>query len=157
MGQIGGIELRAFLAQLFDRGWKNTSISIVHRILNALFYWSVREGLLTSNPLKGIPAPKTSKVFPFMLDDAQIAALLKASRHGARTGLRNHLMFLLFLDCGLRLSELIGLRLEDVSLAQRSLRVHGERLEAESGFYGVAGGQGDEPLSGAAGNQAREP
>lgn len=87
-------------------------------------------------PLDGIPALKTDKVFPFMLDDAQIAELLKASKHGAKTGLRNHLIFLLFLDCGLRLNELIGLRLDNVSLAQRSLKVHGKGSKERIVFIG---------------------
>ena len=47
---IHKVELRSFISSLFERGWKNTSISIVHRVLNALLNLAVREGMLSENP-----------------------------------------------------------------------------------------------------------
>jgi site-specific recombinase XerD len=126
LDNIGAMQMRQFLTQLMERGWKMTSISIAHRVLNAFFNWSVREQLIAVNPLINIPAPKTPKLFPFTLEDHQIAALLQACNTKNKYGCRNYAMLLLFIDCGLRLNELINIKLSDVSLTQRSLKVFGK-------------------------------
>lgn len=135
LSELDTATLRRFLSELVERQWKPTSVSIVHRVLNAFLNWCTREGLIAANPLDGIPAPKTPKVFPFVLDESQVRALLAACDKSTPHGVRNYAMLLLFLDCGLRLHELISLRLGDVSLAQRSLKIHGkgakDRLSSE--------------------------
>ncbi len=120
------LKLRGYFTSLLDRAYRPSSSGMHYRVLHAFFVWTVRERLVRSNPLEGVPAPKVPKLFPFSLDESQIAALLKASDKGTRHGYRNYVILLLFLDCGLRLNELIGLRMTDVSLAQRSLKVHGK-------------------------------
>ncbi len=124
--ELGPLELRQWLGDLLQEGWRPTSVSIVHRVLHAFFRWCVREGLVQGNPLEDVPAPKTAKVFPFTLDDSQIQALLKACDKRTPHGFRNYVILLLLLDCGLRLQELIDLRMGDVSLAQRALKVRGK-------------------------------
>ncbi len=137
LDQIDTAIFRRYLASLLDRGWKLTSVSIVHRVLNVFFRWLVRERLITSNPLDGIPAPKAPQLFPFTLDEAQVAALLKASGdRSTRQGVRDHAILLLFIDCGLRLNELISVKLTDVSLNQHSLKVHGKGSKDRIVFMG---------------------
>lgn len=126
LDQLDVVTLRRFLFDLLERGWKPTSVIIVHRVLNAFLNWAVHERLTRSNSLDGIPAPKAPKLFPFTLDDTQVAALLKACDRTTRHSCRNYAMLLRFLDCGLRFSEFVNLRLTDVSLTQRSLKVHGK-------------------------------
>lgn len=84
------------------------------------------------------PTPTLSQAVEwFSLDDSQVAALLKACDRSIREGVRNYAMLLLFLDCGLRLMELIGLRMTDVSLAQRSLKIHGKGAKDRIAFMGA--------------------
>ncbi len=118
--------LRRYFMYLIERSYKPASISIHYRVLHAFFVWCVRECLIAANPLDGIPKPKMPKIFPFMLDDHQVSALLKANDTSTRHGCRNQAMLLLFLDCGLHLNELINVHWNDVSLANRSLKVHGK-------------------------------
>jgi len=129
--KLDTLTLRRFLAELLERQWKPTSVSIVHRVLNAFLNWCKREGLITANPLAGIPAPKTPKVFPFVLEESQVRALLGACDKSTIQGIRNYAMLLLFVDCGL------SLRLGDVSLAQRSLKVHGKGARDRIVFMGA--------------------
>ncbi|MCI2429674.1 tyrosine-type recombinase/integrase [Candidatus Acetothermia bacterium] len=137
LSQLDTMTLRRFLSELIERNWKPTSVSIVHRVFNAFLNWCKRESLVTSNPLDGIPAPKTPKVFPFILDESQVRSLLAACNRSNLHEARNYAMLLLFIDCGLRLNELIGLRLGDVSLAQRSLKVHGKGARDRIVFMGA--------------------
>ncbi|MFQ5796602.1 MAG: tyrosine-type recombinase/integrase, partial [Candidatus Bipolaricaulia bacterium] len=80
LSEIKTFTIRAYLAHLQDRGLKNTSISIHHRVLQTLFNWLVREELMPKdkNPIWGIKPSRVPKSYPFILSDTQVAALLKA-------------------------------------------------------------------------------
>ena len=71
--------------------------------------------------------------------NAPVAQVLKLSQahKSTRHGFRNYLILLLLLDCGPRLNELIGLQLSDLSLAQRSLKVHGKGVKDRIVFMGA--------------------
>jgi len=73
-----------------------------------------------------IKPPKLPKQFPYVLNNSQVQALLKAAYHRNFEGIRNYAMILMFLDTGIRRSELINLNLRDIDLASRSLRVIGK-------------------------------
>jgi site-specific recombinase XerC len=75
--------------------------------------------------MDGISPPRQPKQYPFVLEEHLIRALLAACNRSNLHGARNYAMLLLFVDCGLRLNELLSLRLADLSLSQRSLKVHG--------------------------------
>jgi site-specific recombinase XerD len=108
-----------------------------YRVLHAFFNWLKREGLVIANPMDGINPPRQPKQYPFVLEEPQVRALLAACDKSTVQGVRNYAMLLLFVDCGLRLNELLSLRLGDVSLAQRSLKVHGKGARDRIVFMGA--------------------
>jgi len=102
-----------------------------YKALRWLFNWSIEEGFLKENPVKGIhfKAPPPSPIQPYDLEELKrfLAVCELDIKSGARfTGLRNKAMFLLFVDSGLRLSELVHLKLGDLNLEQRWVRVIGK-------------------------------
>ena len=97
------------------------------RVLKAFFNWLHREGLVTTDPTENIKNLRLPKSFPFVLSEDQVTALLRVPDQSTWRGFRDYAMLLCFIDVGLRLSELISLRLQDMSLAQRSLKVHGNK------------------------------
>ena len=102
-----------------------------HKAVRRLLNWSVEEGLLKENPAKEVhfKAPPLPLIQPYNLDELKrlLAVCELDIKTGARfTGLRNKGMMLLFVDSGLRLSELAQLRLSDLDLEQRSVRVVGK-------------------------------
>ncbi|MEM4168346.1 MAG: tyrosine-type recombinase/integrase [Candidatus Caldarchaeum sp.] len=129
--------IRQYLAHCQDRGFSQASLGMQYRVLHAFFNWLKREGLISSNPMDGINPPRQPKQYPFVLEESQVRALLAACDKSTPHGVRNYAMLLLFLDCGLRLNELISLRLSDVSLAQRSLKVHGKGARDRIVFMGA--------------------
>jgi site-specific recombinase XerD len=129
--------MRQYFASLQDRGFAQASLGMQYRVLHAFFNWLKREGLVTANPMDGINPPRQPKQYPFVLEESQVRALLAACDKSTVQGVRNYAMLLLFVDCGLRLNELIGLRLGDVSLAQRSLKVHGKGARDRIVFMGA--------------------
>jgi site-specific recombinase XerD len=129
--------IRQYLAHLQDRGFTPASLGMHYRVLHAFFNWLTRKGLVTANPMDGINPPRQPKQYSFVLEESQVRALLGACDKSTAAGIRNYAMLLLFVDCGLRLNELIGLRLSDVSLANRSLKVHGKGARDRIVFMGA--------------------
>jgi len=117
LSEIKAATIRAYLSHLLDRGLKKNSVGIRLRVLKAFFNWLYREGLVTTNPVENIKPIRTPKSFPFILGEDQVAALLRVPNQSTWHGFRDYTMLLCFVDVGLRLQELISLRLQDVSLA----------------------------------------
>ena len=143
--QLEAKHFRQFLSWVSSRSYEynpgNSSCRFVkskpstawpyYKAVRRLFNWSVAEGLLQENPAKEIrfKAPPPPPIQPYNLDELKrfLAVCELDIRTGARfTGLRNKAMILLFLDSGLRLSELAQLRLSDLDLEQRLVRVVGK-------------------------------
>ena len=102
-----------------------------YKALRRLFNWGVEEGFLQESPVKGIhfKAPPPPPVQPYDLEELKrfFAICELDIKTGARfTGLRNKAILLLFIDSGLRLSELVHLKLIDLNLGQRWVRVIGK-------------------------------
>jgi len=102
-----------------------------YKALRRLFSWSVEEGFLQESSVKGIhfktpPLPPVQPYDPEELKRFLAICELDIKTGAHFTGLRNKAMFLLFIDSGLRLSELVYLKLGDLNLEQRWVRVIGK-------------------------------
>jgi len=117
-------DLQRFSAYLlYERNLKPTTVSIKLRAIRSFLNFLLREGLIEENPMHGLPLPKVPKKFPRILTPDQVAALLRACDTRTFSGIRNKAMILVFLDCGLRLKELISLNVADVNLLARQILV----------------------------------
>lgn len=128
-------ELRAFTVHLFDRGLAPTTVSIRMRALRAFVNFLVRDGYLETSPMANVPIPKVPRQFPRVLTPEQVTALVKVCNQGSWTGLRNRAMVLVFVDCGLRLGELIGLDVADVDLLGHRIMVRRAKGGKERAVY----------------------
>jgi len=102
------------------------------------FNWLYREGLLIESPVKRIQTAKVPRQFPYVLNDAQVQALVQAAKARAGTwqGYRNYVIVLTFLDCGLRVSELRGVTVNDVNLIHGTLQVTGKGSRERRVYFG---------------------
>ena len=101
------------------------------RTLRPFLNWAIEEGYLNSNPLSTIhfKSPPAPPVEGYIRDELQrlLTVCDLDIRTGARfTGIRNRAMLLLFIDSGLRRAELANLRLGDLDLENRRVRVVGK-------------------------------
>lgn len=121
-----GQDLRGFVAAEHRRGQDGRSIRRALSALRALFTWLIREGRLTANPAAGIRAPQTSRRLPRTLDADQMSQLLDGEDGDDWRTLRDAAMFELLYSSGLRLSELVGVNLEDIDLFDGVVTVTGK-------------------------------
>ena len=105
------------------------STSTVHghvRTLRAFFSWLVREGIIETNIAKDLKPPKLIKKIVSTLSDEEIVRVLNTLNLHNHSQARNQTIFMLLLDTGLRIGELINLRMEDVHMDEGFLKVIGK-------------------------------
>ena len=116
---------RKFMAELHRQG---LGARTIHRRLSAArsFYrYLIREGLCKINPLVGLSAPKPEKRLPEVLSVDQLQRLFRDVGKDPLM-LRDMAMMELLYSSGLRLSELVGLDIDDINLDDRIVRVTGK-------------------------------
>jgi site-specific recombinase XerD len=96
------------------------------RTLRAFFSWLVREGLIKDNYARDLKPPKLSKKVISTLSDEEILSILKTFKPTNHSDARNQTIFMLLLDTGLRIGEVINLKMEDVYMSNGFLKVLGK-------------------------------
>lgn len=81
---------------------------------------------LSQDPTASIKPPKQDKVLPKYLTAEQSMQLLESTQHQSDFPERDYCMVVLFLNCGMRLAELVGMDLGDIDLEQRQIRLFGK-------------------------------
>lgn len=118
--------LRAYLDHLRTTGLANRSIARQVTTLRGFFAFLVEEGEMPGNPADLLVAPKIGATLPKYLGRAAVEDLLEAPPADSGTGLRDRAMLDLLYATGLRVSELIGLRIADLDEAGGTVRVVGK-------------------------------
>ena len=95
------------------------------RTLRAFFNWLVAEGLAQNNPAKDLKLPKVSRKLVSTLSDEEIGAILNTFSL-LPSDARNQTLFMLLIDTGLRISELVNLKMDDVHMDEGYLKVMGK-------------------------------
>ncbi len=118
--------LRAYLDYLRQKGLKNRSIARQVTTLRGFFGFLVEEGEIQASPAELLTAPKIGSSLPKYLDMQRVDSLLDSPDGSSATGLRDRAMLDLLYACGLRVSELIKLRVADVDDLGGTVRVIGK-------------------------------
>lgn len=107
------------------------------RALRAFWSWLEAEGFIESNPFRDIKIPKAPKRVIPTFSSEQLAALIEAIDVSTLEGQRNYALVLLLADTALRVSELTHLKLDDVNLDRRILKVWGKGAKERVVPFGV--------------------
>jgi integrase/recombinase XerC len=118
--------VRGFLARQAGTAGA-TSLARKLSALRALYRFLVREGLAEGNPARAVASPKRPKRLPEVLPEEEVAALVETPSEPLPLQLRDRAFLELLYASGLRVSELTGLDLDDLDLAQGLVRVLGKR------------------------------
>jgi len=118
--------VRAFLGELFQRGTAGSTSARRLAAIRSFARYLRREGFLNDDPGVLISAPRQEQKIPAHLDIDEMKELLDAPDTTTPLGRRDRAILELFYAAGLRLSELVGVDLEDLNLSGRLLRVLGK-------------------------------
>ena len=120
------LNIRAFLGDLHKRG--NTRASAARKLaaIRTFGRYLRREGAIDGDPAALVGTPKREARLPAHLAESEMSRLLDMPDTSSPLGRRDRAILELFYASGLRLSELVGVGLEDVNLSSRVVRVLGK-------------------------------
>jgi integrase/recombinase XerD len=119
-------DVEAWLAQQFRAKAKATSVARRLSTLRRFYRLQLERAGVREDPTARVRAPKKPRRLPKNLSEAQVEALLASPATDATLGLRDRAMLETLYATGLRVSELVGLRLSQVSLDMGVVRVTGK-------------------------------
>ena len=119
-------DIEAYLAYRVDLGLKSRSTARSISALKHFYQYFVREKAIVDSPMVNIAQPKAGQSLPKTLSEAEVEALLVAPDIEDPMGLRDKAMLELLYATGLRVTELVGLRMEQINLRQAVVFVKGK-------------------------------
>jgi integrase/recombinase XerC len=125
-GELDGITVRDWVSALNRAGQARTTVARKLSGARAFMQYLRREGVIEHDPTAAAVAPKLDKTIPVHLSESEMVTLLDSIDTRTPLGRRDRAMFELFYASGLRLSELVGVDLEDLDLHARLVRVLGK-------------------------------
>jgi site-specific recombinase XerD len=126
---VKATQIRQYIAHLFDaRGCDSRTVCRKLSSIRALYRFLKITGILENDPAAAIPGPSIAKKRPAPLKVDEVMKLLRTSLAGRTEAAqrRDNAIMELFYASGMRRAELAGIRLADVDLAERTIRVTGK-------------------------------
>jgi len=123
--QVEHADIQEYLAFRFPTS-KPRSISRLIASLRRLYRFALRENKISVDPTLQIESPKLPRSLPKSLSENDVVALLNAPDLNDPIGLRDRAMLEILYASGLRVSELVGLKVTEVSLTEGVVRVTGK-------------------------------
>jgi len=123
---VDHLVLRRFLAEMRAKNYSKRTIARKLASLRTFFKFLYREGYIKTNPITAILTPKLDKKLPVVLDVAKVARLVQSPPEDAVSGLRDRAILETLYSAGIRVSELVGLDLDDVDFISGVIKVLGK-------------------------------
>jgi integrase/recombinase XerD len=122
------IDIDTWLADLHRRAEKvrPTTLRRFQASLRRFYRWLIEQGRITADPLLNIQPPVVAERFPKTLSERNVEDLLAAPDVATPLGLRDRTLLETLYATGLRVSELVGLKLFNLSLTDRVVRTFGK-------------------------------
>ncbi|MGH7900261.1 MAG: site-specific tyrosine recombinase/integron integrase [Thermodesulfobacteriota bacterium] len=125
IGNVRDIDIRAYLARLYGNNSKS-SISRKLTTIRTFLDFLIREGKITSNSAKLVPTPKGERRLPTFLTVDETFKLVETPDISSVLGLRDRAILELLYSSGLRVSELVGVCLNNLNLSASFVKVLGK-------------------------------
>ena len=118
--------IRGFLAHLGEQQYSPATMARKIATLRSFYKWAERRGVADVNPMTLIRTPRQGKRLPKAITIEQVEQLLAAPDDADVLGRRDRAMLETLYSTGIRVSELIGLNVEDLDMAGEALKVRGK-------------------------------
>ncbi|MEE3157664.1 MAG: site-specific tyrosine recombinase XerD, partial [Pseudomonadota bacterium] len=119
-------DLMAYLGWRLAAGYQARSSARMLSCVRSFYRYLLRQQLISEDPTRDVAMPKLGRPLPKSLSEADVERLLAAPDTEDSLGLRDRCMLEVLYATGLRVSELVGLRLDQLNLRQGVVRVTGK-------------------------------
>jgi integrase/recombinase XerC len=124
--RIDQLTIRAYLAHLGRRKLSRSSMARYLSTLRSFFKYLMREGVVEANPARMVATPKREKHLPSVMQPSDVALLMEQPDLSTPLGLRDRAFLELLYGSGLRISELVGVEIDDLEMNARLVKVRGK-------------------------------
>jgi len=123
---IDEVQLRMFVKHLYELGLAQTTVARIVSAVKGFYKYLLTQSYIEASPAAELEGVPLTRKLPTVLTLAQIEAIFDQIDHSTREGLRNRAMLEFLYACGMRVSELTGLRINQLFLEASFLRVIGK-------------------------------
>jgi len=127
--KIDYLALRKYLAVLKEKNLSSRSVGRRLSALRSFFRFLSREGYIKTNPILMLSSPKLDKHLPSFMTEEEVRKLIEsafAKTPDDLSGLRDRAILEAFYSSGLRISEVVGLNVDDVDFISGILKIRGK-------------------------------
>ena len=130
------VVLRGFLATLYEKRNKKSTVARKLAAIRSFFQFCIRKRWLEDNPAKVVATPKQEKPVPSFLSEEDMEQFLDIPKTRRPLDLRDKSILELLYATGSRVSELVGIDLEDINFEERLIRVRGKGKKERLVLFG---------------------
>lgn len=128
--------IRTYLCFLYDKKYTSKSVSRHISSLKSFFKFLMQNEIIKINPMLLINSPKIEKKLPNYLNYKDLEFILSIPDKNDVLGLRNALILELLYSCGVRVSELVNIRLSDIDFSNKRILILGKGNKERFVLYG---------------------
>ena len=129
-------DIRGFLAYLYEKKEKTKSITRNISSLRSFYKYLVRNNYVKDNPMLLINNPKLEQTLPHYLTYDEITMLLNVTDKDTPFDIRDNLIIELLFDTGIRVSELVNMKIKDIDFNEESIKVFGKGKKMRIVYFG---------------------
>ncbi len=128
--------IRDYLTYMFDKKYEKKTISRHISTLRSFYKYLLEEKIIKKNPMTLISNPKLDKKLPNFLYYDELEILLNIPDRSTTLGLRDALILELLYSTGIRVSELINIKLKDINRSDKKILIMGKGSKERYVLYG---------------------
>ena len=129
-------DIRSYITYLYDENYNNKTISRHISAIRSFFKFLKNNNYIDNNPCILVSNPKSDKKLPKYLNFEETEKLLNSFDNNNYLGLRNSLILEILYSTGIRVSEISNLKLKDVSLSNKSIKIIGKGNKERIVYFG---------------------
>jgi integrase/recombinase XerC len=129
-------DVKKYLVRLYEKDYKGTSIGRKISSLRTFYSYLYDENKVDKNVFKYICVPKKEKRLPKYITNDEVDAIFKVPDITSPLGQRNRLILELLYGGGIRVSELCNIKVSDIDIHNKTIRILGKGSKERIVFYG---------------------
>ena len=124
--KLNSIDVNQYTAHLFKLGLKSSSINRKISAIKSFYLFLLKKKVIKISPVEDITIPKLEKYLPVSMSEAEVERLINSPDIGKPLEKRDKAMIELLYATGMRISELVNLKLTDVDIQRSVVKVLGK-------------------------------
>ena len=137
MNEVNYQFIRGYISYLYKQKYQAKSITRILSALRSFFKYLKREEKISTNPLDLITSPKVEKKLPKYLTINDVEKILNAPDMSNKIGIRDAFILELLYVTGIRVSELTNIKLNDISIVEKKIKIMGKGSKERIVYYGT--------------------